>query len=102
MYEPLDGPSLQGVLSVGTGALVIARIGAASFTDRKALTVQPKGNIYIFFANDQGSAPTVGDVSSKGFIHYKNAKETYEVGPRQIVYLLSVAGTVDVILAERA
>lgn len=101
MLQPLDGPSLQGVLSVGTGAVVEAKNDSVAFADRKVITVQPTGKIYVYFAND-GTTPSLSDVSTKGFIHYKNAKESYEAGEKQKVYFLSVSGTVNVVLAERA
>lgn len=101
MFEALDGPSIQGVISVGTGVAVEAKVGGSVFTDRKVITVQPDNKIYVFFADDN-STPSTTDVSTKGFIHFKDAKETYEAGPRQKVYLLSALGTVNVRLAERA
>lgn len=102
MYQPVDGPAIQGVLSVGTGAVVEAKVGASIFEDRKVITVQPtNGKIYVLFAND-GETPTTTDLSTKGFIHFKDAKESYEVGQKQRVYFLSLSGTVSVRLAERA
>jgi len=100
MFQPLDGPALQGVLSVGTGAVVEAKVGAFPFSERKVITIQPEGKIYVLFADD-GSTPSVSDLSTKGFIHFKDAKETYEAGAGQKVYLLSFTGTVNVKLAER-
>lgn len=101
MYQPLDGPSKQAVISVGTGTVVEAKAGTSVLTDRQVITIQPAGKIYIYFSDD-GSTPTISTVSTNGFIHYKNAKETYEVGEKQKVFLLSLSGTVNVIVAERA
>lgn len=101
MLQPLDGPSLQGVLSVGTGAVVEAKVSSNIYDGRKVITIQPLGKLYVYFADD-GETPSVSDVSTKGFIHFKNAKESYEVGDKQKVYLLSASGTIDVKLAERA
>lgn len=101
MLAPLDGPSLQGVISVGTGAVVEAKVGASIFSDRKVITIQPENKIYVFLA-DEGVTPSTTDVSTKGFVHYKNAKETYEAGEKQKIYLLSLAGTINVRIAERA
>lgn len=100
MFDPLDGPSLQGSLSVGTGAIVEAKVGALPYSDRKVITIQPSGKIYVFFA-EENSVPSVSDVSTKGFLHFKNQKDTYEAGEKQKVYLLSVTGTVNVKIAER-
>jgi len=101
MLQPLDGPSLQGVLSVGTGAVVEAKVGASAYTDRQVITIQPSGKLYVFFADD-GSPPSVSDVNTKGFIHFKDSKETYEAGAKQKIYLLSDSGTITVRVAERA
>lgn len=101
MFQPLDGPSAQGVISVGTGTVVEAKVGASAYADRKVITIQPENKIYVFFA-DEGITPSTTDLSTKGFIHYKDAKETYEVGEKQKVFLLSLAGTVNVRIAERS
>lgn len=101
MYIPLDGPSKQGVLSVGTALVVEAKIGASVYPDRQVITLQPSGKLYVYFA-DAGETPSTTDVSTKGFIHYKDAKESYEAGERQKVFLLSDTGTISVRIAERA
>lgn len=101
MFDPLDGPAKQGSLSVGVGAVVVAKVGANSYPDRKVITLQPTGKVYVYFADDN-ETPSTTDVSTKGFTQYKNAKESYEVGEKQIIYLLSVSGTILVKIAERA
>lgn len=101
MLLPLDGPSIQGSISVGTGSVVEAKVGVSVLSDRKVITIQPVGKIYVLFA-DEGVVPSVGDMSTKGFLHFKNQKDTYEAGEKQKVYLLSFAGTIDVKIAERA
>jgi hypothetical protein len=100
MFEPLDGPSVHGTLTVGTGTVVEARVGAAPFTDRKVLTMQPSNRVYVFFGS--GTIPSVSDVMNYGFVQFKDALHSYEVGERQSVYLLSVSGTITVRIAERA
>ena len=101
MLQPLDGPAVQGNLSVGVGAVVEVKVGASPLEDRKVVTLQPDDKVYVYFAQ-QLETPTIGDVSSKGFIHYKNSKETYEAADSQAIYLLSVSGTINVKIAERA
>jgi hypothetical protein len=101
VFNPLDGPSIQGVISVGVGAVVEAKVGASVFTDRKVITIQPVGKLYVLFA-DEGVVPSIADLSTKGFLHFKNQKDTYEAGEKQKVYLLSFSGTIDVKIAERA
>jgi len=100
MYQPLDGPATQGTLSVGTVTVIEAKVGATAFTERQVLTLQPDGKLYVYFAND-GEVPTAATVAANGFIHFKSAKESYEAGQFQKVYLLSVAGTINVKIAER-
>lgn len=101
MFNPLDGPAIQGSISVGTGAVVEAKVGGSPFTDRKVITLQPTGKMYVLFA-DEGVVPSVSDLSTKGFLHFKNQKDTYEAGEKQKVYLLSFTGTIDVKIAERS
>jgi hypothetical protein len=101
MFQPLDGPSKQSIISVGTGAVVEAKANSTVLTDRQVITIQPSGKLYVYFSDD-GTTPSISTVSTNGFVHYKNAKETYEVGDRQKIFLLSVSGTINVIIAERA
>jgi hypothetical protein len=101
MLQPLDGPSLQGSLSVTASTVVELKVGANPYSERKVITVQPSGKIYVFFGEDN-TIPTVLDLQTKGFTHFKDAMQTYEATSTQKVYVLSVAGTVSVKLAERA
>jgi hypothetical protein len=101
MLQPLDGPSLQGSLSVTTGTVVELKVGTNPYSERKVITVQPNGKIYVFFGEDN-TIPTVSDIQTKGFTHFKDAMQTYEATCTQRMYVLSVAGTVSVKLAERA
>ena len=101
MFYPVDGPAKQGVLSVGTGAVVEAKVGASAFSDRKVVTLQPSGKLYVYFADDN-ETPTTTDVSTKGFYHAKNAMQSYEAGPGQKICLLSDTGTISVRIAERS
>lgn len=100
MFLPLDGPAIQGTLSVGTGAVVEAKVSGSPFVERKVITMEPSGKMYVYFANNN-ETPSVSDVSTKGFLHYK-VKESYEAGEYQKVFLLSVSGTITVKIAERA
>jgi hypothetical protein len=101
MFQPLDGPSLQiKIISVGTVTPVEAKVGSQPLTDRQVITIQPTGNIKVYFGGD--SVPLAGTVMANGFDHFKNTKETYEAGEKQKVYILSASGTVDVVVAERA
>jgi hypothetical protein len=101
MLQPLDGPSLQGSLSVTASTVVELKVGINPYPERKVLTIQPNGKIYIFFGEDS-TIPSVSDLQTKGFTHFKDALHTYEATATQRVYVLSVAGTVSVKIAERA
>jgi hypothetical protein len=102
MLQPLDGPSKQFILSaVTTTTPVEVKAGASAFPERKVITLQADSKFYIYFA-DEGETPSAGDITSKGFIQYKNAKESYEAAGSQVVYVLAETGTVDIRGAERA
>lgn len=101
MFTPLDGPAIQGSISVGTGAVVEAKVGASVLSERKVITIQPSGKIKLLFAQE-GVTPSTSDLSTKGFTIFKDAIETFEVGELQKVYMLSVSGTINVMVAERA
>lgn len=98
---PLDGPSAQVALSVGTVTVVEAKVGASPLDERKAITLQGTGKFYVYFG-DGVSTPSAATVAANGFTQFKDAKESYEAGKFQPVYLLSAAGTINVVLAERA
>ena len=101
MIEALDGPSKQFVMAVDDVTPLQVKDGASAFSDRKVVTMQGDAKFYVYLAGDN-EVPTATDVSTKGFIQYKNAKETYEAGEFQAVYILSVSGTSNVRIAERA
>jgi hypothetical protein len=101
MSRLLDGPAKQTKVSVGTGTAVEVKVGASSFTDRQAITIQPTGKLKVYFA-DEGETPSAATVAANGFIHFKDAKETYEAGPQQKVFIVSDTGTIDVVVCERA
>lgn len=101
MFQPLDGPSVQGrITGVGTTTPVEVKIGTTPLTDRQVITMQPDNNMKVYFGN--GSVPSAATVLSDGFDHYKNSKESYEVGEKQTLYILAASGTINVIVAERA
>jgi hypothetical protein len=101
MYQPLDGPSIHGAISVGAAAVVEAKVGVSAFEDRKVITIQPSNKIFVYFANE-GETPSVSDIQNRGFEQFKDSVQTYEAGSSQKVFLLSASGTVTVRIAERA
>ena len=101
MFSPLDGPAVQIKLTaVDTITPVEVKVGASALTDRAVITIQPNGNIKVYFSD--GTIPSAATILSNGFDHYKSAKETYEAGEKQKVYILASSGTVDVVIVERA
>ena len=100
MFQPLDGPSAQTKLSVGTITAVEVKVGAAALSERAVITMQPDGNMKVYFSD--GTVPSAATVLANGLDHYKNLKETYEVGENQKVYILSSSGTINVVIVERS
>lgn len=101
MYQPLDGPSAQiKITSVGTVTPVEVKVGGSALTERKVITLQPSGNMKVYFSD--GTTPSAATVLANGLDHYKNAKESYEAGDQQKVFVLAATGTIDVIVVERA
>lgn len=105
MYLALDGPSAQLTVSVGTVTPVLVKGGAAVLSERKVITLQSRdpsgGNFYVYFAGDAG-APSAATIVSDGMLQYKTAMKSFEASDSQAVYLLSVAGTINVTVTERA
>ena len=100
MLEALDGPSKQYTIAVGTATPLEVEDGGSPLEGRKVITMQGDGRFYVYFA-DEGQTPNAATVSTDGFLHYKNAKTTYEASASQVVFILAVTGTVNVKIAER-
>lgn len=101
MFQPLDGPSAQAKLTaVGTVTPVEVKTGMTPLSDRQVITMQPTGKMKVYFGN--GTIPSAATVQADGLTHSKNAKETYEAGEKQQVFVLAVSGTIDVVIVERA
>lgn len=101
MLQPIDGPSKTFNLTVTTSSPIEAKAGAFAFLERKVITLQGDGKFYVYFA-DEDETPLAIDVTTKGFIQYKNSLQTYEATGSQAIYILAETGTVDVRGAERA
>lgn len=100
-YQMLDGPSIQTKLtSVGTTTPIEVKVGSVALEDRQVITLQPSGNMKVWFSD--GSTPPAATVLANGLDHWKQAKESYEVGNKQKVFILAASGTIDVIVVERA
>lgn len=103
MYLPLDGPAAPAVLNIDDVTPVEVKASSNALGERKVVTIQPfTGPIYVYFADDSGSAPSAATVAAQGFLHFNKAKETYEAGEDQKLYILAVSGSVAVRIAERA
>jgi hypothetical protein len=101
-FLPLDGPSAQLKIAIGSATVVEAKVGGSALSERKVITLQPlNGKVYVYFADD-GAVPSASTVSTNGLILFKNAKETYEASHSQRVYLLALSGTTDVVVSERS
>lgn len=103
MLQPLDGPSSQTTLTVNTSTVQEAKVGGSALESRKVVTLQPtSGKIYVYFGDDTASAPNAATVIANGLVIFKNAKESFEAGQKQPVYILAVTGSVTVKVVERA
>jgi hypothetical protein len=102
MYSPLDGPSSQiKKIGVTSTTVVEAKVLSSTLEDRKVVTLQPTGNIRVYFG-DGSSIPSAATVLANGVIQYKDQMISYEAGQKQPMFFVAVAGTVDVIVIERA
>lgn len=103
MLQPMDGPAIQDVIAVGPVTVLEVKVGGAAYAERKIVTLQPlNGKIYLYFGDDTGVAPSAAVIAAKGLVLFKNAKESYEASDSQKLYYLSVSGTTNVAVAERA
>jgi hypothetical protein len=101
MLQPLDGPSKQFSVNVDTITVVELKKDALPLDERKVVTVQAEGKVYIYFGDDD-VVPSAATVAADGFIHFKNAKESYEASASQSIYVIADSGTVKVRAVERA
>lgn len=99
---PLDGPSLQATIYVTAAAAFQLKVGASPLTERKVITIQStNGKLYVYFAIDAG-VPSAATIIADGFLVFKNQLVSLEVSEQQLVYVVSVSGTINVKIAERA
>ena len=102
MFQPLDGPSTQGQQSVTDSTVFEVKKNASALAERDIVTIMPlDGKIWIYFGDDQASAPSAAVVKSDGFPHFTNSLRSYEAGSAQPLYIVADTGTVDVRFAER-
>ena len=103
MFQPLDGPSRQlASTSLTTTTVVKVGLAGVALEERKVVTIQPiSGNIYIYFGDDS-TTPNATTVAADGFIQTKNTLQSYEASASQNLFILSVSGTIQVKIVERA
>lgn len=102
MLLPLDGPSIQGLLSVDTSTVQEVKVGGSPLSERKVVTLQPKdGRVYVYFG-DGVTTPNAATVAASGILIFKNAMISYEASESQHIFMLAVSGTVNVAIIERA
>jgi len=102
MFTPLDGPATQGSLSVTASTVQEAKTGASRLTERQVVTIQSDKDLYVYFGDSTASAPSTTTVQANGFRQYKDSIQSYEAGDKQPIYILSVSGTAQVKISERA
>lgn len=102
MYSPLDGPSSQiKKIGITSSSVTEAKVSSLALEDRKAVTLQPTGNIKVYFG-DGLNVPSATTILENGVVQYKDQMISYEAGQKQPIFFVAVAGTVEVIVIERA
>jgi hypothetical protein len=100
---PLDGPALQSGVIVTTGTVVAAKVGVTELVERKAITLQSlNDDIYVYFGDDTGIAPSTLIVQTSGLVVYLGEKATFEATSSQRLYILAINNATTVIVVERA
>ena len=92
MLQPLDGPGINGNISVTTTPSE-ARVGGTTLEDRAVITVQPIDGV-IYYGYDNSVSSTNGTKIFKGQII------PFEAGPELPIFLVAESGTVDVRITE--
>ena len=93
MYLPLDGPALNGALSVSTAVEV--KVGASVLPERKVISLQPTdGDIWFGFSSS--------DLDTKGSLIRQGQYFLIECTDKLPAYIQAVSGTVDVRVSEIA
>lgn len=101
MLQPLDGPSKSDNVNVGAVTPVEVKKGATAFEDRKVVTIQPDGLLYVYLSDDN-ETPSAATITASGFKHYKGALRSYEASASQAVWVISDTGTINIRFSERA
>jgi hypothetical protein len=92
MYQPLNGPAVQGSISVGVTPVEI-KVGISAATDRISITFQPVGgDIYYGYIS--------GVDTTTGFLVRSESVVFLEAGDTLPIYAVSASGTVNVRVAE--
>jgi hypothetical protein len=95
MFMPLDGPSSQDLITISDSSQTEIKVGASVLSERKVVTIQPfGGDIRVFFVS--------GLDLDHGLLIKNKEKATFEASDSQDLYMISVSGTIDVVVIERA
>ena len=92
MYQPIDGPSFYGALSVGTSP-VLLKVGASVYTERSVVSFQPTNGI-IYYGFDASVT------SSTGTKVYQDQIIWLEAAAANDIYLVAASGTINVRITE--
>lgn len=92
MFRAIDGPAVNGALSVSTTPVEL-KVNASVLNRRQIITIQPlDGDVYYGFDN------TV--TSSNGIKIFQGQIYSRECGDSLEIWLVSASGTVDVRITE--
>lgn len=92
MFNPLDGPGIEGALAVNTSAIEV-KVGAAVLDQRSVITIQPlDGDVYYGY--------TAGVTSTTGTKIFQGQVYPLEATHQLPVYVVAASGPIDVRITE--
>ena len=92
-FQPLDGPAVEGAITVST--VIEAKVGATRLDDRKVLTIQPlTGNIYYGYSASVTTTSGTKIISGQCW--------PLEASDKLPVYIIAETGSVNVRITEVA
>lgn len=92
MYQTINGPGVQGALSVSTTAIEV-KVGGTALDQRILISIQPLDGVIYYGYTDSVSASTGTKV-------FKGQYFSLEATDQATVYLIAASGTVDVRITE--
>lgn len=87
---------------MGTVTPVVAKADTTPLDDRLVIELwSNEGSFYYMYVGDS-EVPVAADITTHGILLFRRQSKILEATAGQVVYLLSAAGTINVVVAERA